>query len=100
MPLWEASADAITKKPKFLTDDVNSKYDRRFVYDPARCTQPAREAYTNRLSYLLFTSSVRNLGLFVIASALASHKGIVFSLLLLKFKNYDANCRLYIPSLT
>ena len=32
MPLWEASADAITNKPKFLTDDVNSKYDRRFVY--------------------------------------------------------------------
>ena len=32
MPLWEAGADAITNKPKFLTDDVNSKYDRRFVY--------------------------------------------------------------------
>ena len=35
MPLWEASADAITNKPKFLTDDVNSKYDRRFVYASA-----------------------------------------------------------------
>ena len=32
MPLWEAGADAITNKPKFLTDDVNSKYDRRFVF--------------------------------------------------------------------
>ena len=32
MPLWEAGADAITNKPKFLTDDVNSKYDRRFVH--------------------------------------------------------------------
>ena len=32
MSLWEAGADAITNKPKFLTDDVNSKYDRRFVY--------------------------------------------------------------------
>ena len=35
MPLWEASADSITNKPKFLTDDVNSKYDRRFVYASA-----------------------------------------------------------------
>ena len=35
MPLWEAGADAITNKPKFLTDDVNSKYDRRFVYASA-----------------------------------------------------------------
>jgi hypothetical protein len=32
MPLWTNSPDAITNKPKFLTDDVNSKYDRRFVY--------------------------------------------------------------------
>ena len=32
MPLWEASADAITNKPKFLTDDANSKYDRTNVY--------------------------------------------------------------------
>ena len=32
MPLWEASADAITNKPKFLTDDANSKYDRTLVY--------------------------------------------------------------------
>ena len=32
MPLWEASADAITNKPKFLTDDANSKYDRTSVY--------------------------------------------------------------------
>jgi len=35
MPLWEAGADAITNKPKFLTDDANSKYDRRFVYASA-----------------------------------------------------------------
>ena len=35
MPLWTNSADAITNKPKFLTDDVNSKYDRRFVYASA-----------------------------------------------------------------
>ena len=32
MHLWEASADAITNKPKFLTDDANSKYDRTNVY--------------------------------------------------------------------
>ena len=32
MPLWEAGADAITNKPKFLTDDANSKYDRTNVY--------------------------------------------------------------------
>jgi hypothetical protein len=32
MPLWEAGADAITNKPKFLTDDANSKYDRTLVY--------------------------------------------------------------------
>jgi hypothetical protein len=32
MPLWENTAAGITNKPKFLTDDVNSKYDRRFVY--------------------------------------------------------------------
>ena len=32
MPLWEASADAITNKPKFLTDDANSKYDRTNCY--------------------------------------------------------------------
>ena len=32
MPLWEASADAITNKPKFLTNDANSKYDRTNVY--------------------------------------------------------------------
>ena len=35
MPLWEASATGIANKPKFLTDDVNSKYDRRFVYASA-----------------------------------------------------------------
>ena len=35
MPLWTNSPDAITNKPKFLTDDVNSKYDRRFVYASA-----------------------------------------------------------------
>ena len=27
MPLWGTSADATTNKPKFLTDDANSKYD-------------------------------------------------------------------------
>ena len=32
MPLWEAGATAITNKPKFLTDDANSKYDRTNVY--------------------------------------------------------------------
>ena len=32
MSLWEAGADAITNKPKFLTDDANSKYDRTNVY--------------------------------------------------------------------
>ena len=32
MPLWTASGDAITNKPKFLTDDANSKYDRTNVY--------------------------------------------------------------------
>ena len=32
MPLWGTSADAITNKPKFLTDDANSKYDRTNVY--------------------------------------------------------------------
>ena len=32
MPLWTNSPDAITNKPKFLTDDANSKYDRTNVY--------------------------------------------------------------------
>ena len=32
MPLWGTAHAATTNKPKFLTDDVNSKYDRRFVY--------------------------------------------------------------------
>ena len=32
MPLWEASATGIANKPKFLTDDANSKYDRTNVY--------------------------------------------------------------------
>ena len=32
MSLWGTTATAATNKPKFLTDDVNSKYDRRFVY--------------------------------------------------------------------
>jgi len=32
MPLWTNTAGAITNKPKFLTDDANSKYDRTSVY--------------------------------------------------------------------
>ena len=32
MPLWTASAAGIANKPKFLTDDANSKYDRTNVY--------------------------------------------------------------------
>ena len=32
MPLWENTAAGITNKPKFLTDDANSKYDRTNVY--------------------------------------------------------------------
>ena len=32
MPLWGTSATAATNKPKFLTDDVNSKYDITKVY--------------------------------------------------------------------
>jgi len=32
MPLWTNTAGAITNKPKFLTDDANSKYDRTNVY--------------------------------------------------------------------
>ena len=32
MPLWGTTAAAATNKPKFLTDDVNSKYDITKVY--------------------------------------------------------------------
>ena len=32
MPLWGTTATAATNKPKFLTDDVNSKYDITKVY--------------------------------------------------------------------
>ena len=32
MPLWTNTAAGITNKPKFLTDDANSKYDRTNVY--------------------------------------------------------------------
>ena len=32
MPLWENTAAGIANKPKFLTDDANSKYDRTNVY--------------------------------------------------------------------
>ena len=32
MPLWGTTATAATNKPKFLTDDVNSKYDITNVY--------------------------------------------------------------------
>ena len=32
MPLWTSSAAGIANKPKFLTDDANSKYDRTNVY--------------------------------------------------------------------
>ena len=32
MPLWENTAAGIANKPKFLTDDANSKYDRTIVY--------------------------------------------------------------------
>ena len=32
MPLWTNTAAGITNKPKFLTDDANSKYDRTLVY--------------------------------------------------------------------
>ena len=32
MPLWTASAAGIANKPKFMTDDANSKYDRTNVY--------------------------------------------------------------------
>jgi len=32
MPLWGTTATAATNKPKFLTDDVNSKYDITTVY--------------------------------------------------------------------
>ena len=32
MPLWTSTAAGITNKPKFLTDDANSKYDRTLVY--------------------------------------------------------------------
>jgi len=32
MPLWENTAAGIANKPKFLTDDANSKYDRTSVY--------------------------------------------------------------------
>ena len=32
MPLWGTSATAATNKPKFLTNDVNSKYDITKVY--------------------------------------------------------------------
>ena len=32
MPLWGTAHAATTNKPKFCPNDVNSKYDRRFVY--------------------------------------------------------------------
>ena len=32
MPLWEASADAITNKPKFLPAEENSKYNKADCY--------------------------------------------------------------------